>query len=676
MKNSEIITTLGQLRNLVNKMRRIEEFAFDTETNTLEVMGENSQFKLVGISISWGDYDNYYIPVGHVFEEEQIELRTVVRYLRPIFEREDVRIIGHNLKFDMHVLNRVGIEIKTLDLFDTMIASWLCDENTPNGLEFNTETILNIKQTSFKEVTDTVTKEEKKEYGFRPNARPTFDLVRVEHGGLYALADSYFTWELYLKFMDKLEEEEMEKIYNVVYKSLIRNVFKMESRGVTIDEEKLAMMEVEMQEDIEQLMYDMYELAGVEFNPASSQQLAELLFGEDNLEVYKNPNQHILDVTFNFPVESRTPKGAPQSSNRILSHLSKREYQVERKREGIELVNKLLEFKKLNKLKSAFVDGIREQMYEDGKVHPSFNIIGTTSGRFSCSKPNVQQIPNADDGDKYQIRELFIGNMNEETGTRNKIISCDYSNLEMRVMTHFSKDELLMKMFNHGDDAHGSTAVNMFELDCHPNEAKDKYPMLRNVGKTINFLLAYGGGASALYETLKEQGMNLDEPQYLKEFKCKKGIEVAQKYIDKYFDTYSGVADFLKNQKRFARRNEYVYTVLGRKRRLVNINGNDFGTASYEERLALNQPIQGTAGDIMNSALNRIEGDMYLVEELKCKTIMQVHDELIFECPEENVDEAVKIILHYMENSFGDDKPLNLPFTADYGVGNSYQEAK
>ena len=676
MRHSEIVTTLSQLKRLVIKMKSIEEFAYDTETNTLEVLGDNTKFKLVGISISWGDYDNYYIPVGHVFEEEQLDLDVVVRYLKPIFEREDVRIIGHHLKFDMHVMKRVGIEIKTLDLFDTMIASWICDENTSNGLKDNTESILKIKQTNFKEVIDTVTKEEKREYGFKANANPTFDLVKVENGGEYALADSYFTWELYLYFMDKLEEEEMDKIYQKVYVPLITNVFNMESRGVIIDEDKLAGMEVEMQEDIEQLMYDMYELAGVEFNPASSQQLAELLFGEDNPEVYKNPNQHILDVTFNFPIESRTPKGAPQSSNKVLKHLSKKVYQVERKIEGIELVSKLLEFKKLNKLKSAFVDGIREQMYEDGKVHPSFNIIGTTSGRFSCSRPNVQQIPNAEDDDKYQIRELFIGSVNEETGKRNKIISCDYMNLEMRVMTHFSKDELLMKMFNNGDDAHGSTAVNMFELDCHPNEAKEKYPMLRNVGKTINFLLAYGGGASALYETLKEQGMNLDDPEHLKEHKCKKGIEVAQKYIDKYFETYSGVSEFLKNQKRFARRNEFVYTVLGRKRRLVNINGSDFGTASYEERLALNQPIQGTAGDIMNSALNRIEGDKYLVEELGCITIMQVHDELIFECPEENVDEAVKRILHYMENSFGDDKPLNLPFTADYGVGDSYQEAK
>ena len=691
MKNTEILTTLPQLRRLVLRMSKIHEFAFDTEDNTLMTRGLNNDFKLVDISISWGEYDNYLIPIGHVFEEDQLPLDEVVRHLKPIFERRDIRLIGQDLAFDMHCLARVGIEVKTNDLFDTQIASWICNENEIYGLDLNANRLLGKKAITFSEVISTVTTEDKKAVGMKGNQKATFDLVSIENGAEYALEDAFFTWELYLYFLDELEKEEMDRIFEKVYIPLVRTVYNMGERGITVDLKTLEKMGEEMQEDIDQLQYDIYEIAGIEFNPGSSQQLAELLFSFDGSKVfkakpnkktgdydpiYKNPNYDILEMGFNFPIVSTTPLGAPQSSNHVLEFLAKKDYKTRRKREGIELVNKLLVFSKLAKLKTAFVDGIINTMYDDGKVHPSFNIVGTTSGRFSCSKPNMQQMPKARDDDKYQIRDMFIGSVNDKTGERNKIISADYKNLEMRVTAHFSKDELLLKMFENDDDAHGSTAVNMFELDCKPNEAKEKYPLLREVGKTINFLLAYGGGANALYDTLKSKGMNLDDEEHLREYNCKQGIEVAQAYIDKYFDTYSGVSEFMKNQKRFAKRNEFVYTVLGRKRRLTRINGSDFGTAMYEERLALNQPIQGSAGDIMNSAMNRLEGDKYLVRTLECRLLLQIHDEFIFECPEENVEESMNLIRHYMENPFGDNKPLNLPFTVDINYGDSYQEAK
>lgn len=695
VKGYEIVTTKLQMKRLSKKLKTLEEFAFDTETNTLRVYGPNEDFILVGISISWGAYRNYYIPLGHYFDEGQLDLSYVVRHLKYAYERLDVRIIGANLKFDMHVMARVGITIRTKDLFDTNIASWLCNENTFNGLKFNTEEVLKVKQGKFDEVLKTVTNAEKKEYGLRANSKPPFNLVRIHNGAPYALDDAYFTFELYLYFMDKLASEEMDQIYWKVYTKFQRTLFEMEERGTTVDLDRLQAMKAEIHEDVEKAMYELVEMVGVEFNPNSSQQLNEIIYGFNGTEVlktnkkgesvpiYPNPNYELIDNSFGLPIIARTPTGAPKANSDTLNALLKKSYKSGKKKKGIEFVYKLVGYSKLNKLVS-FVEGVEKNLYSDNKVHATCKIIGTTSGRISMAEPNLQQLPKSLEGDpdgiyelamKYAIRELFIGGIDENTGKRKKIIAIDYDNLEMRVLAHFSEDELLMTMFNRGDDSHGSTAVNMFGLDCDPNECKKLYPKLRQVGKVLNFLLVYGGGAMALYDMLKKYGVDLNDKEYLEEYNCRSGKEVAQLFIDKYFDTYSGVSSFLKDQKKFAHRNLFVYTITGRKRRLFNINSSDFRLASYEERLSLNQPIQGTAGDITINAQNRVNADEFL-KAVGCDMLIQVHDELVFECPEEHVQEVIPIIKHYMEHPFGDNVELNLPFTATADWGESYEEAK
>lgn len=420
-KKSEIIMTVGQLKRLANKMKSISEFAFDTETNTLRVYGANENFKLVDLVISWGKYNNYIIPVGHYFDEGQLPLSLVVKYMKPIFERTDITLVGQNIKFDLHVLARVGINVKTPRLFDTMIASWICDENTPNGLKENSQMILGIQQEHFGDTLASVTKEEKKSVGLKASQKPSFDLVRIENGSPYALDDAYYTWELYLHFLDQLEKEGMAEIYFKTYPQFITTLFRMEERGINVDVPKLKQMGIDMQEDLDQLEYDMLEIAGVQMNLGSTQELVQLLFGYDN---FKNPKEHILKYTFDFPVESTTAKGVPQVSGAVLEKLAKKEYKTKRKQEGVEFCQMLLEYKKLSKLKSAFVDGLIEQLYEDGKAHPSFHPVGTDSGRISCSSPNLMQMPNAKEDDKYQIRDCFIGNM-RDNGKRDYIISVD-----------------------------------------------------------------------------------------------------------------------------------------------------------------------------------------------------------------------------------------------------------
>ena len=260
-------------------MKQLEEFAFDTETNTLRVFGNNSQFKCVGISISWGAYNNYYIPMNHYFETGQLPVSTVVKYLKPIFENPEITIIGQNLKFDMHVLARIGINIKTNHLIDTMILSWICDENAPKGLKENSQRILGVDQTHFADVLSTVTSEQKKEVGLKANNKATYDLISVENGAPYALADSYYTFELYKYFLCELEKEGMKKIYFKTYPQFLRTIYNMEKRGITVDVPKLKQMGIDMEKDLDNLTYEMLELAGVHVELGSTQQLAQLIYG-------------------------------------------------------------------------------------------------------------------------------------------------------------------------------------------------------------------------------------------------------------------------------------------------------------------------------------------------------------------------------------------------------------
>lgn len=602
-RKSVIVTSETQLRCLGYKLYDVMEFAFDTETNTVDwCNADNPYFKIVGISISFGINDSYYIPIGHRFDPTpQLPLKTIVRHLRPAFERTDVTIIGANIKYDMHVMKRIGIEIKTPYIFDTMIASWLCNENVEKGLKPNVLRIFNHQMEKFNDVVAKVPKEIKKKAGLKANQKATFDLTMIGDSANYATEDAFFTFMLYLHYLEELEITGMTKIYYKMYPPFIRILYDMEERGITIDKEACAEMNEKMQEDIEDLEYQMLELVGVDFDINSSQQLAQLLFGYDG---FKTVNQDLLDVNFGFPVQSRTAKGVPQTNNATLVAISRMEYKNSNKIMGVKFCNMLLKYKELSKLKT-FTQKFLEVCYPDGKIHCSFNPTGTTSGRVSASNPNLQQIPNAGEEDAYNIRSLFVGDLDEYD--QEDIISCDYSNLEVRVMAHFSKDEGLLNAFEHKVDLHGNTAKLMFRLDCDANEVKKKYPKFRKMGKVIAFLLQYGGSVMALESTLNSDGMLTEMLQELKGYKhkkdlpdtlapfwgCKSTKEMAQSLMDLYFEAFPGIAKFMKRQKKYAHQHGKVYTVLGRERRLPQIQSSNFREVGYAERLALNAPIQG-----------------------------------------------------------------------------------
>lgn len=390
MKQYQIVNTESKLKKLRDKMMQLDEFAFDVETNTLRVNGENSEYRLVGISISWGDYNNYYIPVGHRrFEDRKnnAPLPLVVKYLRPVFGREDVRIIAHNYKFDRHALERIGIHINTEDIFDTLIASWLCNENNDKGLKPNALFRLLVKMVEFNEVIK-IDKEIKKQFGLKGNQKATFDLTLIKDGAPYALADAYYTWKLYVGYVQELADEGMEDIYYKKYTKFLDCLYVMEERGVEVDQEKLTALQKEITIDCDNLLYQMFELVGKEFNPNSSQQKAEVMFGfvkQDYMTkkgklMKANPNHDLIALNFGFKPLTYTDTGIPQANAdvlfKILRSYRNKQPRDKRKREGLEFAKLLYEYSGINKLKTAFIDGSAEQMYDDGKVHPNFNIVG------------------------------------------------------------------------------------------------------------------------------------------------------------------------------------------------------------------------------------------------------------------------------------------------------------
>ena len=725
----KIITTPLELKRLVRKIQKLEEFAFDTEFSSLRMQAVHEDFSFVACSFSWGKFHNYYIPVGHVVNDENIPLQMFIKEMKKIFERKNYRLIGHNLKAEIHALAQIGVEVHTDDFYDTMVAVWNIDENEEVGLKAITKRIYNYNQTEFKKLLQTIHPDIVKQYGINLVKDKTIAYVDMYISAFYALDDTYWTWRIYLDSMEILEEEGIENFFLKRQMPFMNVLTKMERRGIRANKERLIEMSRMAEKDLADLQYLIFEKAGIEFSITSGQQLAEILFGwrkekpiyhEEEQFVYDKKtgeqqfykagakkgqpktqmvkdkdkivgyefsgNAELLEVAFNFPVQGTTATGMPKTGSDELDALSKLVYKRnKRKQEGVEMVKLILRYKRLEKLRSTYMMGLADQIYPDGKIHCSFNNVGTTSGRLSCNSPNLQQLPRpiepvSDVAPKredypsdemfeqayerweeeyaeyvfwkrYEIRDAF------EADEGKKLIAADWSNLEMRILTHFSQDPLLLNMFATGVDAHGDTAKNMFKLECTVKEVKKLYPHLRQQAKTINFLLVYGGSAMALSQSL---GVTKDEAQIL---------------YDLYFETYKGVKEYVRQQKKRAKANGYVQTVLSRKRHLERyIWSKNFGDVGYAERLAVNAPIQGSASDIAVCAQILIENDPQL-KEWGYEQLLQVHDEIVGQCPEENVEKCMKRVQEIMADCLP--RPLNgVELLAEVDYGDTYAQAK
>lgn len=402
IRKKEILDSTSKVKGLRDYMlkKSINEFSFDFETNTLDVEGVNDDFIAVGMSISWGAYNNYYIPMYHMRAEDKdrnVPYLEIQNYLRDIFEREYITLVGQNIKYDIHCLYQLGVEVKTKELYCTQVMSWLCDENSPNGLKENSAKLLGANQTKFKDVLAGVPLEVRKEWGLKANSKVPFYLVTIDEGSPYALDDAFYTWELYKGFLLLMEEEGMTKIYENKYKPFISVLIAMERQGVDVDLEEMEVMRVAMDKDLEELEYALVELAGVPLNLNSGQQLYEVLFGwekqdKENKKTGKvtkaKINWELIDNNFGFEPITFTAGGEPSTGGDTLFEIVKSFTPTnKREEEGIEFCKILMDYKKLTKLKTSFIDGLKEQLYKDGKAHPKLNLTGTDSGRLSCSKP-------------------------------------------------------------------------------------------------------------------------------------------------------------------------------------------------------------------------------------------------------------------------------------------------
>ena len=601
---------IGAYKTILNK-KDLEEwsekldackvFAIDTETDSLNTVSAN----LVGISLSVKEGEGCYIPLKHEYEgcPTQIDLELAVSIIGSSIEKNKHKAVGQNLKFDIPILARHGI---TLDTFhaDTMLMSYVLNSTaTRHGMDKLAEFYLNYTTVKYKEVTGTASKQ------------INFSAVEIEVASNYAAEDADITLRLFNKLEDLLKDKPTQlKLLNDIEYPLVHVLSKIEQNGAKIDKDKLAEHSKELSEKIADLSAQAFVISGEEFNLDSPKQLLEILYEKLKL-----------------PILKKTPKGQPSTNEETLQRLS----------EEYELPGIILQYRTLAKLKSTYTDSlIKIENPLTKRIHTSYQQAVTSTGRLSSTEPNLQNIP-IRTAEGRRIREAFV----PEKG--NVLISADYSQIELRIMAHLSKDKNLTHAFNNNLDIHSATAAEVFGVNL-----EDVTQDQRRSAKAINFGLMYGMSAFGLTR-------QLDIPR-----------AEAQKYLDTYFERYTGVKDYIANTKAQAKEDMFVETIMGRRLYLKEINAGNGLRRQAAERAAINAPLQGSAADIIKKAMIDIQ-DFLEKEMPKVKVIMQVHDELIFEAPKENAEEVLSIMKAMMEKAV----KLDIPLIADAAIGDNWNEA-
>ena len=596
----ECISTQDDLKKLIKKASKAKTIAIDTETTGLDYMDAD----LVGISISYEPGQAAYIPISHEDDSSpQLEMDYVLQELRPLLEDSNEKIIGQNIKFDKNILARYGINISSIKN-DTMMMSYVLDASaTRHNLDALSSYYLNYKTSTFEDVAGKGVKQ------------VTFDKVPIAEATHYAAEDADITLRLYEELVTKLEAVESLKVLNQEIEiPLIEVLSEMEQNGAILNSKILNAQSKDLENRIKKLEKSAYNLAGEEFNLGSTKQLREIFFDKRGYRVIK-----------------KTPGGQPSTDEKVLAELA----------EEYELPKVLLEHRTLSKLKSTYTDKLPGQISNStGKVHTSFHQAVTTTGRLSSSDPNLQNIPiRTEDG--RRIRQAF------EPSEGHRFISADYSQIELRVMAHMSKDEGLLKAFQEGEDVHSKTASEVFNVDI-----EEVTTDLRRNAKAINFGLIYGISAFGLG---KQLGITRN---------------LAAEYMAMYFEKYPGVKEYMESTKKLAGENGYIETLFGRRLYLRDINASNAMRRQASERAAINAPVQGTAADIMKIAMIKMHK---LIKEtnIDAKLILQVHDELILDTPAKEIDQVIELVTESMMGAANLDVPLEI----DIGIGDNWDQA-
>lgn len=591
----QLINTPKMLQVLVNNLMEKEAVCFDTETTSLNPL----HAELIGISVSYRKGLAYYIH----FSQDPQEREVFLEILRPFFEMQNQVKIAHNLKYDYKVLHQHGIEVKG-QLFDTMIAHYLLNPDGRHGMDYLAEMYLDYRPIPIENL---IGKKGKNQKSMRE--------VPVEEQVPYAAEDADVTYQLYELFRPQLKEQNLEKLFSDIEMPLVKVLARMELAGVALDKAWLEEESEALERDLADLQTKIYSFSEEEFNLNSPKQLGDILFNKLKLD----------------PKAKKTKTGQYKTSEDILSKLAPKH----------EIIQLILDYRQLQKLKSTYVDALPTQIDDfDKRVHTNFSQTTAATGRLASNDPNLQNIPIRTQRGQ-QIRGAFTA------AEGYKIISADYSQIELRLIAAISGEENMIEAFLHGADIHASTAAKLFKI---PIEEVTRTQ--RSQAKTVNFGIIYGQGAFGLAE---QTGLSRSE---------------AKEMIENYYKTYPRLREYMDEQVKKARELGYVETVLGRKRHLTDINSNNFVVRGHAERNAVNAPIQGSAADIIKIAMINIDAELNK-DTYQTKLLLQVHDELIFEAPESEVEQAQILIKDKMENAY----QTKVPLIVEIGVGDNWLEA-
>ena len=597
----DIILDKDALEQWINRLERAEYFSFDTETTSLNVM----QAEIVGISFSDKPGHAAYVPLAHDYMDAppQLQRDATLERLRALLEDNNILKIGQNLKYDRSVLLNHGITLRGIR-FDTMLESYVLNSTASR----HDMTSLAIKYLGRKTVTF-------EEVAGKGKSRLAFNEIELEKAGAYAAEDADITFRLHQCLLPKLQAQpDLIKLFTDIEMPLVPLLSKIERNGVRVNTRMLSTQSAELTEHIQDIEDQTYALAGARFNMASPRQTQEILFEKLKL-----------------PVRRKTPKGQPSTAENVLQELALEH----------ELPRLILEHRRFSKLRSTYTDKLPKLVdTKTGRVHTSYHQAAVGTGRLSSSDPNLQNIP-VRTAEGRRIREAF------EPEQDMILLSADYSQIELRIMAHLSRDDGLMAAFSAEEDVHLATAAEVFDLPLEQVTSDQ-----RRSAKAINFGLIYGMSAFGLARQLR-----IDRNE-------------AEQYINLYFDRYPGVKIFMEQTRELARTQQYVETIFGRRLYLNEIKASNHARRQAAERAAINAPMQGTAADIIKLAMLAI--DKWISEEkLATQIILQVHDELVFEVPAVELAQVTRTVSELMCGVVD----LSVPLRVEIGTGKNWADA-
>jgi DNA polymerase-1 len=600
-KSYKTISEANQLNELIKILNEKSVIAVDTETSSLNPQ----EAELVGVSLCYEANEAYYIPVGHK-ESTELKKDLVLKKLKLILEDPSIKKVGQNIKYDFIIFKKHGIELGPVD--DTMLLSYTLDAgNNRHNMDTLSELHLGHKTISYKDLVGTGKKQ------------LNFSDIDLKSATEYAAEDADVTLRLYEILSERVSVEKLEKIYEVFEKPMIKILSKLETNGIKVDDTYLKKLSKKFEERLIKIEKDIYKISGKKFNIGSPKQLGEIIYNDLKIAKLK-----------------KTKKGSLATSAKILEDLAST---------GHKFPNLVLEWRQVSKLKSTYTDALQDHISKKTKrVHTSFLLAATNTGRLASSDPNLQNIP-IKTLDGKEIRKAFVADKN------NLLISADYNQIEMRILADMADVRELKKAFKNNLDIHSLTASQVFNVPI--TKVTDDF---RRKAKAINFGIIYG---ITQYGLAKQISVSNEE---------------ALSFINSYFKKFPEIKDYMNTTIKTCRKHGFVTNIFGRRIHLRGINDKNFSVRAFQERAAINAPIQGSAADIIRLAMIKI--DKIFEEKKKAKMLLQIHDELIFECLKKDENEVKKIVKESMISvSSSDHHMFSIPLEVSINSGNNWGEA-